>query len=489
MNKMRVLIFTEGGSQIGLGHISRCSSLYDELEARGIEVEIIIFGDVNDIETIQNKKFKVANWLSTDFLNNHIEDNDYCIVDSYMASEDLYSFISKRARKSLFIDDNARINYPEGIVVNPSLSTVLVNYHKNKVNCYLLGANYIILRMPFVQVKRETINARVKEVLITLGGSDIHNLTPVIVNKFSSRYPDIIFNVVIGNAFKNTVEIRKINSKNINFYENATAEEMKRIMLKSDLAITAAGQTIYELMATQTPFIPIKIVDNQNNNVAGLKEFNLAERVLDYKDELFKEKIVLEFEKRMDFGNRKELSSKYNKVIDGLGTKRIIDALTRGELMEDNYFLREIREEDIRDVFNLSNEDYVRKLSINTKKISWEEHINWFEKITSSKDNVFYVVTDRTNNFLGQLRYKIDNHSATVSISLCKSITGKGLSKQFLIESIKLISDERNELENIIAFISDKNIASKKLFEKVGFLLCENDNGMLKYTYSLNKGV
>lgn len=486
---MRVLIFTEGGSQIGLGHISRCSSLYDELEDRGIEVKFIIFGDVNGIATIQNKNFKVANWLSTDFLYNHIEDNDYCIVDSYMAGEDLYSVILKRARKSLFIDDNARIKYPEGIVVNPSLSTDVVNYPKNEANCYLLGHKYIILRKPFIQVKREPQKTKVKEVLITLGGSDIHNLTPVILNKFSSRYPDIIFNVVIGNAFNNTVDIRKINSNNINFYENATAEEMKRVMLKSDITITAAGQTIYELMATQTPFIPIKVAENQSNNVAGLKEFNLVEMVLDYKDELLSDKIVIEFEKMMDFCNREELSCKYNKVIDGLGTKRIIDALTLGELMKDKYFLRKIREEDIRDVFNLSNEDYVRKLSINTNKISWEEHINWFENTIKSDQNVFLVVTDCTNNFLGQLRYKIENHSAIVSISLCKSIIGKGLSNKFLIQSIKLISDERNELENIIAFVSDKNIASKRLFEKAGFLLCGNNNDMLKYNYSINKGV
>ncbi|OIJ10409.1 UDP-2,4-diacetamido-2,4,6-trideoxy-beta-L-altropyranose hydrolase [Anaerobacillus alkalilacustris] len=486
---MKVIILTEGGRQKGLGHISRCSSLYDELEARGIEVDFIIYGDTNDIEIIKNKKFKLANWLSTDFLNYYIKESDYCIVDSYLATEDLYKVISNRAKKSLFIDDNARIKYPRGVVVNPSLSSNVVTYPKNDTNCYLLGHKFIILRTPFIQVKREPQKTKVKEVLITLGGSDIHNLTPIILNKFSSRYPNIIFNVVIGNAFKNIDEIKRFSSKNTKLYENATAEEMKRVMLKSDIAITAAGQTIYELMATQTPFIPIKVAENQSNNVSGLKEFNLVERILDYNDALLKEKIVLGFEKMMDFGNRNELVSKYNKVIDGLGTKRIIDALTRGELIEDNYFLREIREEDIRDVFNLSNEDYVRKWSINTKKISWEEHIIWFENTIKSDQNVFYVVTDCTNNFLGQLRYKVEGHSATVSISLCKSIMGKGLSKQFLIESIKLISDERNKLDNIIAFISDKNIASKKLFEKVGFLLCENDNGMLKYTYSLNKGV
>jgi RimJ/RimL family protein N-acetyltransferase len=135
----------------------------------------------------------------------------------------------------------------------------------------------------------------------------------------------------------------------------------------------------------------------------------------------------------------------------------------------------------------LSNEDYVRKYSVNPNKIYWAEHVLWFKNIINSDNDIFYVVTDGTNRFLGQLRYKIENHAAIVSISLCKSITGKGLSDKLLNQSIKLICDERNEVENIIAFVSENNIASKKLFEKTGFVFCENNNGMSKYVLFINK--
>ncbi|MFZ3577520.1 UDP-2,4-diacetamido-2,4,6-trideoxy-beta-L-altropyranose hydrolase [Virgibacillus sp. DJP39] len=324
---MRALIFTEGGSQIGLGHISRCSSLYDELEGRGLDVEFIIFGDSEDIGIIKNKKFKLINWLSIDFLNNYIKESDYCIVDSYLASEELYRVISNRAKKSLFIDDNGRIKYPKGIVVNPALSTEEVSYQENDTTCYLLGPEYIILRSPFIQVKRKTINSLVKNVLITLGGSDIHNLTPDILNQFSSRYQDVKFYVVIGNAFKNIDEIKTYSSNNITFYENATAEEMKKIMLKSDFAITAAGQTIYELLATQTPFIPIKIIENQSNNIAGLKKFNLVKTVLDFKDVDFLENMELEFQKLLNMDKRNEIVTLFADVIDGLGSKRLVDRM------------------------------------------------------------------------------------------------------------------------------------------------------------------
>lgn len=484
---MRVLIFTEGGSQIGLGHISRCSSFYEELVDRGIEVEFIINSGTRQFEIIKNKQYKIVNWLSKEFLTKYIKNDDYCIVDSYLASEDLCRFISNRAKKTLFIDDNGRIEYSEGIVVNPSLSTEAVKYPINDTNCYLLGPKYIILRSPFIQVEREYINSQVKEVLITLGGSDIHNLTPRILKQLTNYNSEITFNVVIGNAFENIEEIKSFSSKNINIYENATAGEMKSIMLKSDFAITAAGQTIYELLATKTPFIPIQIAKNQANNVVGLIECDLVNKVLDYDEDLFIEKIVTEFKNYMDYCLRQKLVKKYTKVIDGLGSKRIVDSLL-GDVMRSNYFLRNISKDDIHDVFNLSNEDYVRKFSINKNNITWEEHVDWFENIINSNNNIFYVVTDFNNNFLGQLRYNIEDNLAVVSISLCKSITGKGLSKKFLDQSLNLIKDERKDLKSIMAYVSNKNIASKSLFEKVGFLLQDDNNGMLKYVYSINRG-
>jgi UDP-2,4-diacetamido-2,4,6-trideoxy-beta-L-altropyranose hydrolase len=325
MENMRALIFTEGGTQIGFGHISRCSSLYDELDSRGIEVQFVIFGDLSEISMLENKNYQVVDWQSTSFLNDYIKENDYCIVDSYLASEDLYNVISNRAKQSVFIDDNGRIQYPEGIVVNPSLYTKAVKYLKNDTNCFLLGSQYIILRKPFIQVKREMIHPQVKEVIITLGGTDIHNLTPLIVTQLCSKYPDILFNVVVRNALPSLEEMKS----NVKVYENLSAEEMQSTMLKSDLAITAAGQTIHELIATQTPFIPIKVAENQSNNMIGLKELNLVELALEYNDDFFIEKIQTGFEKMLNYNVRNTLANQYLNVVDGLGSKRIIDALIK----------------------------------------------------------------------------------------------------------------------------------------------------------------
>lgn len=482
---MRVLIFTEGGSQAGFGHISRCSSLYDQLAEEGIEVQLIINSDI-EFEIIKNINYKIINWLSKEYLTNYIKKDDYCIVDSYLASEDLCQVISQHAKNTLFIDDNGRIDYPEGIVVNPSLSAEAVKYPTDDTNCYLLGPKYIILRTPFIHAKREYVNVQVKEVLLTLGGSDIHNLTPSILKQLTDYYTEITFNVVIGNAFKNIEEVKSYSSKRINFYENATSEEMKLIMLKSDVAITAAGQTVYELIATKTPFIPIKVIDNQSHNMSALKSHNLISSSLDYNDVFFSQKLLAEMEDMLKYSKRVQLVERYNKVIHGSGSKRIIETLLSGEVVRKEYFLRKVREEDSFDAFQLSNEEYVREHSINSSKIDWQDHKVWFRNVLTSDNDVFYVVTDYSDQFLGQLRYKIEGKFATVSISLCKSIAGKGLSKKLMKSSLELIQKDRSQLEEIIAYVSNDNIVSKMLFEGVGFHLKKNNNNLLMYIFYLN---
>jgi RimJ/RimL family protein N-acetyltransferase len=151
--------------------------------------------------------------------------------------------------------------------------------------------------------------------------------------------------------------------------------------------------------------------------------------------------------------------------------------------MENNTFIRKVRSRDLEEVFNLSNQDYVRKYSINKEKIKWEDHVRWFNNTIQERDSVFYVVTDNTKRFLGQIRYKIENGKATVSISLSHLITGKGLSRHLLIESIDKFLSEKKEVTEIVAYVSENNIPSGKLFEKAGFSLCDNQGGLLKYLF------
>ena len=151
--------------------------------------------------------------------------------------------------------------------------------------------------------------------------------------------------------------------------------------------------------------------------------------------------------------------------------------------MVSNIFIRNVKSEDIEEVFKLSNQDYVREHSISKAKIQWDDHVSWFNSTVEESNSVFYIVTDDMDRFLGQVRFKIDNHLATVSISISNLIKGKGYSKILLSKSMEELFSEKREVKVIIAYVSDKNIPSVKLFKKVGFCFHENKEGLLKYIY------
>ncbi len=154
-----------------------------------------------------------------------------------------------------------------------------------------------------------------------------------------------------------------------------------------------------------------------------------------------------------------------------------------GLIMEE-IFLRKVSSADIHEVFAHSNEAYVREHSIRKEKITWEEHVRWFDHMLGDKMHVFYVITDHSDRFLGQIRYQIEGDQAVVSISLSKLIMGKGLSRNLLQESMKKLYEDRKEVKTIVAYVSENNIASNHLFQKSRYTFVDKKKELLKYIYT-----
>lgn len=307
----RVIIFTEGGDNIGFGHITRCSALYEEIESRDIEVLFVIFGkNIDDL--LKGKRYLNKDWKDREFLKKFLKEDDYIIIDSYLADIEIYKFISESTKKCLYIDDNNRISYPKGIILNPVLYDDVVYKTENIV---LQGKDYIILRKEFLETTTDTVEKNI-DVLITLGGTDIRNLTPKLLQIIKRINSKLKIAVVIGKAFDNIEKIEKEKNDNIEFYYNLNALEMKEIILKSKNVICGCGQSINELLYLKANFFPIVIADNQEKNAAFLYKNKIAGEVL-RADRSFCE---IESILRKFMFQKNEV---YN-LIDGKGIKRIM---------------------------------------------------------------------------------------------------------------------------------------------------------------------
>lgn len=325
---MKVLILTEGGENIGLGHITRCISIYEAFEEIGALSQLIVNGDETAQDLLRDKNCKVFDWLNDrKTLLATVKNADIVFIDSYLADCDLYETISNMARTAVYFDDDVRLNYPRGFVLNGAVLAEQMPYPKRKGITYLLGAQYAPLRREFWDVPAKPIRDNLETVMITFGGADIRNVTPKVLKWLTDAYPEVLKKVIIAKSFRNIAEIERLKDNNTELIYYPNAAEMKRVMLESDIAISGGGQTLYELARVGVPTIAVAVADNQVLNIRGWERVGFIEYAGVWRSSALLKEIERIMQNMKNRALRKERMQKAMSSIDGKGCLRVVSFL------------------------------------------------------------------------------------------------------------------------------------------------------------------
>jgi UDP-2,4-diacetamido-2,4,6-trideoxy-beta-L-altropyranose hydrolase len=325
---MKVTILTEGSRHIGYGHITRCTSLYQSFEEIGMSCEFIVYGDDTVRSLLTGKNYIFSNWLrNKQLLTEVLSCTDIVLIDSYLADYQLYETAALMVQTAVYFDDDIRLEYPEGFVLNGAVFAEQMLYPKMKDTAYLLGAKYTPLRKEFWNGSEKRISDKVKTVMITLGGADTHNLTPRVLNILADIYPGINKKVIIARSFGNIAEIRHFKNNYTQLIYYPDAAEMKQVMLESDVAITSCGQTLYELARIGVPAIGIGTAGNQLQNIKGWRKCGFLEYAGWYNEDDIERRINNCLNRLSDKKVRIHKAETGKKMIDGRGHIRIINAI------------------------------------------------------------------------------------------------------------------------------------------------------------------
>ena len=134
--------------------------------------------------------------------------------------------------------------------------------------------------------------------------------------------------------------------------------------------------------------------------------------------------------------------------------------------------IRNMREDDIEIIYKNLHFDFVNKYFKNRKQQQkiHKNHNEWYKTHISSFDYSIYIFEDEENNFVALTSYEILANIAKVNIYLNKDYRNKKYSQEILSESInKFLIDYKN-IKYLQAYILEENIASKKIFENLGFI-------------------
>jgi RimJ/RimL family protein N-acetyltransferase len=137
--------------------------------------------------------------------------------------------------------------------------------------------------------------------------------------------------------------------------------------------------------------------------------------------------------------------------------------------------LRIANKSDSKNIFNLTNEEKVRENVTNSILVSWENYLKWFNEALESDNYLILVALDTSNQFIGQVYYKIENNITFINISIGEEYRGMDLAAPIINESTKFLFSHNNNIESILAYIEDINIPSLRAFEQAGFLYYKDE--------------
>ncbi len=147
---------------------------------------------------------------------------------------------------------------------------------------------------------------------------------------------------------------------------------------------------------------------------------------------------------------------------------------------------RKVEKEDVRLLFDWSNDTITRHNSYQPEEINFSDHEKWFNNKVNDKNSLLLIGTIN-NKSVGLVRFDIEQENSTIGISIDKNYRGKKLASKLLIEASKIYFQEFTI--PILAYIKKKNIASIKSFEKSGFSYYKEEkiNQIDSYVYKLEQ--
>ena len=485
---MKVFILTEGGRKVGFGHITRCSALYEAFEEKCIRPYFIVNAD-NSVKTLlKGKRNKIFNWLKNqNGLSNLISGSDIVVVDSYLAKNDLYRKIAGRAKLAVYLDDNKRISYPKGIVVNGAVYAEGLKYPKTEETTYLLGIKYLPVRKELWRVLRKKIRKKIKTVMITFGGDDSKNMTPKVLKYLIPEYPNLKIKVMIGKGFygDNLRKIKALKDSNTELIYYPSAEKMKEMMFKSDVAISAGGQTLYELARVGLPTVAIAVAENQLKNTKGWQETGFINYAGWWEEKKLISRLSKELGRLVSYRARLKRSKLGRSYIDGKGPKRIVDKIIDQVVDSREYKscihelknirLRKAAEDDCFDLLAWRNHPDIRKHSFGGEEVAYPEHRRWFSQKLHDKNTKIYIAEGKELGKIGQVRFDIlTSRSARVNVNLNPAFLGRGFGNRIITMGTRYFLKDNPGIKMIIAEILDENTASKRAFQKAAYVFSRN---------------
>lgn len=277
-----IIIRTDANKKIATGHLMRCLSIAAALRELGVQTAFACAAG-SELSAARAAGFAMHELDSNyDRLDGELPQLTALVkklgagavlVDSYFVSEKYLSGL-RAVTAVAYMDDLNAFRYPCNMLVNYNCYAEKLGYERQYAagTKLLLGCKYAPLRAQFAGLPARDLSAAPKNILVTAGGADRAGAAETLVRAllFAPQLGGCTVHVVAGALNGHTGELRRLAAQHERVELHENVGEMSALMCRCELAVSAAGSTLYELCACGTP---TEIFTAADNKLAAAREF------------------------------------------------------------------------------------------------------------------------------------------------------------------------------------------------------------------------
>lgn len=297
---MRILFRVDCDRSTGTGHLMRCREIAHFFQEAGDEVAFLINDSSWGEQRLEQYAYaKISFSNMNEELNatkQYFEKHSYDVifvdfVDKYENSELMTIYSNHADNLVVLSDEYKRIDIVSDVLIATHPKQIEYHYPEQRA---LLGEQFFIVSQVFIDNQIEC-KEKIHNVLVSFGGHDPQNVTCKIAQYLKDLSEDydlssMRIHFLLGGLYRYESLLREIlGSAQFEWGIYKQLESVAPLFMEMDLAISACGNTIYELGNLHIPSMGIGLNDRQDEGGRILGKKNLI-RYLGFYSELSEER-------------------------------------------------------------------------------------------------------------------------------------------------------------------------------------------------------
>jgi UDP-2,4-diacetamido-2,4,6-trideoxy-beta-L-altropyranose hydrolase len=472
---VRFLFRADAGYAIGTGHVMRCMSLANALQARRAQACFVALDLPAHLESVLRAQGHEVRRLPEAVRGDELADARAtldgeqfvvaCVVDHYQLGRAWEAEVMAHALV-LALDDLGRAHTSHWILDQ--------NYYADPQARYatrcpasvqrLLGPSFALLRSEFAHAR---VSARVRDgvvrhVLVFLGGIDAGNFTATALKAIDlGLSPSVQVTVIAGASHPDLPGLQAWCDARGLAELHVQVGDMTPHLLSADLAIGAGGSSTWERCACGLPTVSICLADNQRDVILEGARAGFLWGIDHIPSTLELANVLRALAGAP--GLVQHMSQQSLQVTDARGASRVAELL-----MPKTMQVRDATSNDARMIYDWRTSPEVMESSRNTASFLFKDHLAWLEGVLNNPQRLLLIGL-HDGREVGVVRFDVNDYRAEVSIFLAPFAMGAGLGRALLVAGEFRLRLKHPQVTQVDAWVNADNPRSFKLFQHLGY--------------------